>query len=133
MAEPEYTGAAPACAPETPTTPTITDLADRLAAAWEVFRRADADPAVDAGQARRDLDGKAEMHRQMLGMPPRNFQEALIRAGAAVDLLDLFAHDAERLVRASSQAFGDFLAHAEAEGIALHPAISAYFVRRPAP
>ncbi len=120
MANSHDSAGPPSCATETPT---ITELADRLDAAWNVWSTAtSADPEPAGFVSRRDLA------RQMLDQRPADLNEALIRAAAVADLLHDFARDAEAMHLKARDAVGDILTQARAAGLAVHPVVEWYSV-----
>ena len=113
------------------TAPTITELADRLNRGWEWFFVADAmrtDAFPDGAERQSIFDDRHDISRQIADTVPRNLQETLIRAAIFSEFLEEFAEEARKAINSAVQAFGDVLAHAQAEGINLHPATRAYFL-----
>ena len=124
--------------PNRHTTP-IMRLADRLAAAWDVFRASDGrniKVGNGATQAERDFARRNDpngLHARIASLPATNLDEAIIRVAVLSATVNTLAIDLEAGLRSVAQAMSGMVAHAEAAGIELHPACRAYFVRRVAP
>jgi len=113
-------------------------LADRLAAAWDAEREADAmgeNISTGAGSTRAQRDfarrySETGLHNQIVSIRPETLEEALIALAVMADNAVLLAFKADTTIRAMAEAMSETIALAEAAGINVHPACRAHYVRR---
>jgi len=109
------------------TAQTIIDLADQLNRGWKWFFAAGAANRTDTAPdntGRPYFETRYDLSRQIADIPPQNLHEALIQAAAFVDILDGLGQTIDN----AAKAFSHVLAHAQAEGVTLHPMTTAYFL-----